>query len=207
MSESNSVPNGFRQIPGFPRYAVDEHGTVLSICHPNGRGKDRHWENAKRIKPAIDRDGYPHVHLRHDGRKWFAGVHTLVLITFTGPCPDGMQCRHLDGNPANNQVSNLAWGTAQQNSDDRVRHSKSGLGNNNGNAKLNADDVLEIRRRASNGEPRMAIANDFGVNVSNICLIIRRKTWAHVASAETTKFFKDRHDARVAAGNQSLFND
>lgn len=26
-------------------------------------------------------------------------------------------------------------------------------------------------------------------------------------SAETTKFFNDRHDARVAAGNQSLYSD
>ena len=42
---------------------------------------------------------------------------------------------------------------------------------------------------------------------TSISKIILRKTWAHVASAETTKFFNDRHDARVAAGNQSLFND
>lgn len=32
-----------------------------------------------------------------------------------------MQARHLDGNGRNNIVNNLAWGTAQENADDRVR--------------------------------------------------------------------------------------
>lgn len=204
MSEADSLPNGFRQIPDFPRYAIDKHGNVISICRVNRCGKDRLWANAKRIKPSLDKDGYPHVQLRHDGRKRLIGIHTLVLTAFVGPCPEGLLCRHLDGNAANNDVSNLAWGTPQQNSDDRVRHGRSGLGNDNGNAKLTASDVIEIRRRAANGESRMVIAKDFGVNVSNICLIILRKTWAHVASAETDKFFNDRHDARVAAGNQPL---
>lgn len=209
MSESDSVPNGFRQIPGFPRYAIDENGTVLSVCHATGRGKDRPWANAKLIKPATDRYGYPVIQLRHDGRKRSVGIHTLVLITFVGPRPEGMLCRHLDGCRTNNHVSNLAWGTAQQNSDDMILHGKSGIGNGNGNVKLTDSDVIEIRRRAANGESRRVIAKDFSVDISNVCLVVLRKTWAHVheqqaQDAETTKFFNDRHDARVAAGNQPL---
>lgn len=50
-------------------------------------------------------------------------VHRLVLLAFVGPARSKSHvCRHLDGNPANNTLSNLAWGTQQQNWDDRRRH-------------------------------------------------------------------------------------
>ncbi len=168
---SESIPNGFRQIPGFPRYAIDEYGNVLSIC--NSRGKDRTWGNAKRLKSTPDTDGYPRIDLSRDGRKQSVSVHTLVLTTFVGPCPDGMQCRHLDGNQTNNHVLNLAWGTKIQNEQDKIPHGTVGL-------KLKPADVLEIRRRAANGELQRVIAKDFGVNVSNICRIILRKAWNHI---------------------------
>lgn len=41
-------------------------------------------------------------------------VHRLVLETFIGPCPDGQEARHLDGDATNNRLENLAW-TPQSN--------------------------------------------------------------------------------------------
>lgn len=52
----------------------------------------------------------------------YAYVHRLVLESFVGPCPDGMQCRHLNGNAADNRLENLRWGTASEDNHDRVRH-------------------------------------------------------------------------------------
>ncbi len=206
MSESNSVPDGFRQIPGFPSYAIDEHGTVISVC--NGRWKNKPWENAKRLKPVPSQDGYLRVYLSQDGKEKTVYVHAMVLTTFVGPCPEELQCRHLDGNPANNHVANLAWGTRLENDRDKLLHGTKQLGEEVNGAKLKASDVLEIRRRAANGERKSDIAKDFPVNHTTISRIVDRKAWAHVdESAETTKFFNDRHDARVAAGNQSLFKD
>lgn len=49
-------------------------------------------------------------------------VHRLVLEAFIGPCPSGMECRHLDGNPSNNRLENLLWGTPLENANDRRRH-------------------------------------------------------------------------------------
>lgn len=206
MSESNSVPNGFRKIPGFPRYAIDEYGTVISVC-ASGRGKDRSWGHAKRLNPVPSQDGYLRVYLSQDGKENTVYVHAMVLTTFVGPCPEGLQCRHLDGNPANNHVTNLAWGTRLENDRDKLLHGTKQLGEEVNGAKLKASDVLEIRRRAANGERKSDIAKDFPVNHTTISRIVLRKTWTHVDASETTKFFNDRHDARVAAGNQSLFND
>ena len=50
-----------------------------------------------------------------------ARVHRLVLETFVGPS-NGMEVRHIDGNPLNNVVSNLAWGTRKEQIADQKAH-------------------------------------------------------------------------------------
>lgn len=47
-------------------------------------------------------------------------VHKLVMLAFVGPRPDGMQTRHLNGNPADNRYpENLVYGTPEENMKDR----------------------------------------------------------------------------------------
>lgn len=182
MSDSDSVPTGFLQIPGFPRYAIDENGTVISICSRNGKGKDRPWSSAERKSLKIDNRGYYRVNLyTADGRRKEIPIHALVLMTFVGERPNGMECRHLDGNQTNNHVSNLAWGTRSENAQDKILHgTNQWVGEKNSKSKLTADDVLAIRRRAASGEKSVSIAKDFPVDHTSIAKIILRKTWAHV---------------------------
>ena len=49
-------------------------------------------------------------------------VHRLVLEAFVGPRPEGMVARHLNGDPGDNRLENLAWGTQSENNYDKVRH-------------------------------------------------------------------------------------
>lgn len=178
---SDSIPHGFRQIPGFPRHAVDENGTVISICPVNGLGENRLWENAKRLNQSTDMHGYRRVCLRHNGLKHTVNVHRIVLTTFVGPRPNGMECRHLDGNKTNNHLSNLAWGTRSENALDKILHgTKQWVGEKNSRSKLNPNDVLEIRRRAASGEKSVSIAKDFPVDHTSIAKIVVRKTWKHI---------------------------
>jgi hypothetical protein len=72
-------------------------------------------------------------------------VHKLILWTFRGFAPEGMECRHLDGNPQNNKLTNLVWGTKLENSADRRRHGQWEGGEGNGNAKLTKQNVYHIR--------------------------------------------------------------
>jgi hypothetical protein len=69
------------------------------------------------------RRGYDSVTL-HDrdgsGRGYF--VHRLVLLAFVGDPEPGQECRHLDGDPGNNRLDNLAWSTHPENVNDQVRH-------------------------------------------------------------------------------------
>ena len=179
MSDADSsIPAGFRQIPGFPRYAVDEKGTVLSIC--TNHGGSMPWSKAHRVKLRKNTFGYPFVQLHQDGHSRQVCIHVLVLTVFVGNRPDSMCCRHLDGNPENSHVSNLVWGTQSENYNDSVQHETSCRGDRHGMTKLTKDDVLEIRRRAANGERHSDIAKDFPVSSSNISPIVQRLTWKHV---------------------------
>jgi hypothetical protein len=67
------------------------------------------------MKPCIDTNGYKQVVLRG---KHFV-IHRLIGIYFIEnlknlPCID-----HIDGNPLNNEITNLRWVTIQENSQNR----------------------------------------------------------------------------------------
>lgn len=50
-------------------------------------------------------------------------IHQLVLESFVGPRPNtDSVVRHLNGDPVDNRIENLVWGTASENAHDRVRH-------------------------------------------------------------------------------------
>lgn len=57
----------------------------------------------------------------------------------------------------------------------------SGFGEQNKGSKLTESNVIDIRKRYKKGNITLAtLANEFGVNLSNIHYIIKRKSWAHI---------------------------
>jgi len=74
------------------------------------------------LKPATHAWGYQMVGLSMIGRHSTRAVHRLVGEAFLGPRPEGLETRHMDGNPANNAAANLRYGTKSENAQDRVRH-------------------------------------------------------------------------------------
>lgn len=110
----------WRPIPDFP-YEVSNQGRVRRT-----EAGTNTWQG-RVLKGSPDRYGYIVVALCHRGkvRRW--RVHRLVCIAFHGTS-DLPEVRHLDGDPSNNNVSNLAWGTPLQNAADRIRHGRSGRG-------------------------------------------------------------------------------
>lgn len=108
-------------------------------------------------------------------------VHRLVLTAFVGPCPDGMQACHNDGNPANNALSNLRWDSVKANRADARRHGTMSRGSRHHMAKFTEDEVREVRNLVAAGVTQLSLAKRFGVKASVICNMVKRKTWKHVA--------------------------
>jgi len=92
-----------------------------------------------------------------------------------------MECRHLDGNAANNVPGNLAWGTHVENEADKVRHgTRYGVtgvrGEKHHNASITEDTVREIYRLRGT-DTATKIASRFGVSRDVVGKIHLGKTW------------------------------
>jgi hypothetical protein len=109
---SETTPARWLPVPGFARYLVSDTGIVLSK-----RGKPMATAPTKKR-------GYLRLSLLQDGERRTWGVHQVVMLAFVGPCPAGMEIRHLDGNPANNALTNLVYGTSSENTQDALRHGR-----------------------------------------------------------------------------------
>jgi hypothetical protein len=112
-------------------YEVSSHGNVRSldrkILGPGSRGKERvvHSRKGRLKKLSNDRDGYKLVSLCMGGKESQHRVHRMVMLAFAGPEPSwATEVNHLDGNPANNHLSNLEWQTASGNQRHALRRAK-----------------------------------------------------------------------------------
>ena len=107
-------------------------------------------------------------------------VYRLVLEAFIGPCPEGKQAAHLDGNVKNSQLPNLAWVTPSENCGHKKIHGTLLLGTQLHNAKLNPELVRHIRRSHSAGASMNSLAKELHVSDSIISDVIRGRRWGHV---------------------------
>ena len=115
----------WKDIIGYERaYLVSSKGRVKSLS----RLRVGPYGSLVKVKERVirfctsARQKYPLITLTKSGVQVKVYVHRLVLEAFVGPCPEGMECRHLDGNPGNCRLENLTWGTRRQQYQDRVRH-------------------------------------------------------------------------------------
>ena len=164
----------WRPIPGREDYEVSNYGKIRRLTAKRGTRAGRP------LKPYfMNRIWFCTTTL--NGRNQHIGVGRAVLLAFVGPPPSpDHQTLHGDGNPRNNHVSNLRWGTAQENADDRIRHGNGSQGEANWTAKLTTRKVLAIRAAAASGETYHSLAKQYGVRHGTISGICNRRSWKHL---------------------------
>lgn len=118
-------PETWKPVVGYEgSYEVSDHGRVRSVNREiiDKNGKKRSLRSVN-LKGTAKDSGHLRVFLSKEGVETIYAIHYLVARTFIGPRPDGMpHIRHLDGNPRNNCLSNLKYGTSSENHFDAVRH-------------------------------------------------------------------------------------
>lgn len=105
----------WRVIPGFPGYEASSFGRIRSLKTHNG-------VTGRILSQSKNGHGYFQVGPYANGQINISKVHRLVALAFHGPCPPGLETRHLDGNRLNNRPENLRYGTHSENGQDMVRH-------------------------------------------------------------------------------------
>ena len=158
----------YKAIPSYEGYYISNDGEIIST-----RKGPIHSMN-----PMSSTTGHQYILTNGNPRKLF--VHRAVLMAWDRPPTNGEIARHLNDNPKDNRLDNLAWGTYQDNADDKVRNGRSPYGEKSGAHTLTENDVMKIRHRYSNGERSSKLSKEFGVSCNCIKQVVRGATWRHL---------------------------
>lgn len=182
----------WKDIEGYKGYyQVSSEGRVRSldrvIEHPIKGDTLRKGKVLKQHNNS--KYGHKQVRLCKTGNGKSHKVHSLVLNAFFGPCPEGFVCRHLDGDPANNVIENLCWGTYEENMLDMVRHGNAGKskGETNGNSKWKEEDALFIHNELLNGKTEADIYKNTKYPKHFVNDVARGRTWSYITGRKLKK--------------------
>ena len=134
------------------------------------------------MSTRIGHGGYLRVTIQDDfGEKRVMPVHLLVARGFLGPPKDRI-VRHLDGDRTHAELDNLAYGSREENEDDKFTHGTDGLGERNAMSLITDDEAVEIFELK--GElSQSKIAKEYGISRQAVSDIHRGITWAEITGA------------------------
>ena len=155
-------------------YQVSNYGRVRSRA---GKGPGDHDRGEWVIMRGSGGAGkHLRIRVKTGGvrRRFF--VHRLVMVAFGPPKTfEGAIVLHDDGNPKNNRIDNLKWGTHAENSADRERHGKTAKGERSGVSTLTDVQVMEIVQMWACGMEQKDIARLYRSSTAAINHIVRRR--------------------------------
>ena len=159
-------------------YEISNLGNVRSLQREGTTNFGLRKYGGKNVKSFIHGNGYLCVNLtKKDTRKQYL-VHRLVLESFIGQCPVGMEACHKDGNRLNANLSNLRWDTRSNNALDKRNHLTWQGGENCGTSKLKLEQVKFIKNNKN--IPTKILAENFDVSLNTIQRVKANQTWNFV---------------------------
>lgn len=177
MAESNhsSVPEGFKEIPGYGgRYFIDKESNIWSTVR--NRQLTKHLDAKKMYLTCLMIDETKCKRPRL--------VHHLMAKTWIEPCPGEWgaargkyQINHKDGNKLNNKLENLEWITHEGNLKHAWETGLQSFGENRPNSIFTSAQVRQIRLRLIDGEKVRALADEFNTSTGNIKRIQQFAAW------------------------------
>jgi hypothetical protein len=166
----------FKEIPDCPGYWIGSNGSLWSFRDNSGKPKDK----CRRLIPDTVPRGHKKKSLRDtSGKRRMFFIHSLVNEMFNSPRPEGMVCRHRDGNPSKNHYWNVHWGTVLDNIHDRDRvHKTTARGTSYPHAKASPTIVEDMYNMCDAGVLVKDIAAKYAMDPSNVRRILVGDAWA-----------------------------
>lgn len=189
MKQTHAADEWF-PVPGYEgRYERNRLGQHRSLRHSKG----------VRPVPAPVRqylaNGYWFVTLSADNKSRRYSVARAVLEVNAGPCPEGMEACHNNGDSGDNRPENLRWDTHKSNVADQRKHgtlvngdahwsrktpSKRLRGERHGLTRLSEAQAVELISLAESGMSESQLAERFDVSCATAHNIRTGKTWRHL---------------------------
>lgn len=155
-----------KPVPSAPGYFACEDGHI--------------WRRGSRRVAMTNGRGYLRIKVSVKNTQRDAYIHRLVCEAYHGPCPEGMQCRHLDGDRKNNRPCNLQWADKKTNEADKAGHGTLMRGDGHASSKLTGEVVMYARQCATDGETVASIADRLGVGYGALNDAVRGRRWKHL---------------------------
>lgn len=174
----------WKDIPGWEgMYSVSNFGNVKSLKRTINENvkegcRNKNYQVQERIlKKSIQPTGHLRVSLSKNSKVKYRMIHSLVLLAFVGKKPAGTECCHKDGNPANNTLSNLYYGTRSENINDAKKHGTFPMGSKRPGAILTEEEAKEIYELCEKRISDHEIAKLFNVTKGCVVQIRLGKNW------------------------------
>lgn len=101
---------GFQGFEKYSGYEIDADGNVFSL------------KTGRVLQQQTDRQGYRYILLNVENKRKHFLVHRLVWLFHHGSVDPNLQINHIDGNKANNSISNLELVTGKENVSHSYNH-------------------------------------------------------------------------------------
>jgi hypothetical protein len=159
----NNEQEVWRQIPMYPTYAASNLGRIKNIKR----------DTIMAQSPVDNRD-YQKVCISYKNKAYTKKVSRMVWAAFNDcDCPDTID--HIDGNPKNNRIENLACISNRLNC-----MKKNTYGKRINKYNLDDDKKREILTKRNNGVSVWTLSYEYQIPSNYLYTTFKRGSWNHL---------------------------